>query len=80
MRSQVGSPRSVGPATLSTDEHCKNTALRLHATSKITFELTDHLSYSRHHRGDPLLTCATSDWPEQHLEALLNTNLQTLTS
>jgi hypothetical protein len=31
LRPQVGSPRSVGFATLSTDEHCRNTALRLHA-------------------------------------------------
>jgi hypothetical protein len=37
------------------------------------FELTDHLSDSRHHGGDPLPTCAPSDWSEQHLEALLNT-------
>jgi hypothetical protein len=67
LRSQVGSPQSVGSATLSTDEHCENTALRLHSTSKIAFELTDHLSDSRHHGGDPLPACAPSDWPEKHL-------------
>jgi hypothetical protein len=31
LRSQVGSPRSDGFAALSTDEHCRNTALPLHA-------------------------------------------------
>jgi hypothetical protein len=70
--SQVRSPQSVGSATLSTDEHCKNTALRLHATSKITFELTDHLSDSTRHGGDPLPTCAPSDWPEKHLKHSTN--------
>jgi hypothetical protein len=30
LRSQVGSPRSVGFVTMSTDEDCKSTALRLH--------------------------------------------------
>jgi hypothetical protein len=39
----------------------KNTALRLHATSNTTFELTGHLSDSRYHGGDPLPTCAPSD-------------------
>jgi hypothetical protein len=63
LRSQVCSPRSVGLFTLSTDEHCENTALRLHATRKIAFELTDHLSDSRHHGGDPLPTCAPSHRP-----------------
>jgi hypothetical protein len=67
-RSQVGGVRSVGFATLSTDEHCRNTALRLHAMIKIPFDLTDHLSDSwcRYHGGDPVPTCASSDRPEQH--------------
>jgi hypothetical protein len=42
LRSQVGRSRSDGSATLSTDEHCKNTTLRRHATAKIKFDLTDH--------------------------------------
>jgi hypothetical protein len=63
LRSQVGSPRSdaYGFATLSTDEHCRNTALPLHAIIKIPFDLTDHLSDSSHHGGDPVPTCAPSD-------------------
>jgi hypothetical protein len=39
LRSEVGSPQSVGSAALSRDEHCRNTALCLHAIIKITFDL-----------------------------------------
>jgi hypothetical protein len=71
MRSQVGSRRSVGSATLSTDEHLKNTALCLHAIIKIDFNLTDHLSDSRYDGGDPVHTCAPSDSPEQHNQPIM---------
>jgi hypothetical protein len=43
--SQVGSPRSVGFAILSTYEHCRNKALRLHAIIKIPSKLTGHLAF-----------------------------------
>jgi hypothetical protein len=68
LRSQVGSPRSDGFATLSTDEHCRNTALPLHA---IINDLTDHLLDSRYHGGDPVPTCAPSDRPEQHNQPIM---------
>jgi hypothetical protein len=61
---QVGSPRSDGFATLNTDEHCRNTALPLHAIIKIPFDFTGQLSFSRYHGGDPVPTCAPSDRPE----------------
>jgi hypothetical protein len=66
LRSQVGGPRSDAFGTLSIDAHCRNTALPLHAIIKIPFDLTDHLSDSRYHGGDPVPTCAPSDGPEQH--------------
>jgi hypothetical protein len=71
LRSQVGSPRSDGFATLSTDEHCRNTALPLHAIIKIPFDLTGHLSDIRYHGGDPVPTCAPSDRPEQHNQPII---------
>jgi hypothetical protein len=71
VRSQVGSPRSDGFATLSTDEHCRNTALPLHAIIKVTFDLTGHLSDIRNHGGDPVPTCAPSDRPEQHNQPII---------
>jgi hypothetical protein len=71
LRSQVGSPRSDGFATLSTDEHCRNTALPLHVIIKIPFDLTGHLSDSRYHGGDPVPTCAPSDRPEQHNQPII---------
>jgi hypothetical protein len=66
LRSHAGSPRSDGFATLSTDADPRNTALPLHAIIKIPFYLTDHLSDSRYHGGDPVPTCAPSDRLEQH--------------
>jgi hypothetical protein len=71
LRSQVGSPRSDGFATLSTDEHCRNTALPLHAIIKIPFDLTGHLLDSRYHGGDPVPTCAPSDQSEQHNQPII---------
>jgi hypothetical protein len=57
LRSQVGSPRSDGFATLSTDACRRNTALPLHAIIKIPFALTDHPSDGRYHGDDPVPTC-----------------------
>jgi hypothetical protein len=71
LRSQVGSPRSVGSAIVSRDEHCRNEALCLHAIIKRTFDLTDHLSDSRYHGGDPVPTCAPSDRPDQHNQPIM---------
>jgi hypothetical protein len=69
--SQVGSPRSVGSATLRRDEHCRNTAQCLHAIIKIKFDLTDHLSGSRYYGGDRVPTCAPSDRPDQHNQPVM---------
>jgi hypothetical protein len=71
LRSRVGSPRSDGFAALRTDEHCRNTALPLHAIIKIPFDLIGHLSDSRYHEGDPVPTCAPSDRPEQHNQPII---------
>jgi hypothetical protein len=71
LRSQVGSPQSDGFATLSIDEHCRNTSLSLHAIIKIPFDLTDHLLESRYHGGDPVPTCTPSDRPEQHNQPIM---------
>jgi hypothetical protein len=57
LHSQEGSPRSDGFATLSTDEHCRNTALPLHAMIKVPFDLTGHLSDSRYHGVFGVLQC-----------------------